>query len=233
LTLGPNEVHVWRIALGRADGGEASLAATLSPDEQTRAARLPAAHARRRFVAARGALRTILGRYAGLAPAELRFCYGLRGKPALDLATPLRFNLSHSSELALLAVAHGREIGVDVEAIRADRELERIADRFFSAAEVAALRAAPPEERADAFYRCWTRKEAYIKAVGDGLAIPLDSFDVACDRESPARLLANRLVPTEVDRWLMAGSNLGPGYAAAVVVEGGDWSGGMTCLTLF
>ena len=130
-----------------------------------------------------------------------------------------------SGGVALVAVASDREIGVDVEAVRPERDPERIATRFFSVVEVAALLAEPPKERPAAFFRCWTRKEAYIKAVGDGLAIPLDSFDVAFDLKTPARLLANRLAPDEVERWSMAALDPGPGSAAAMVVEGKRWSG--------
>jgi 4'-phosphopantetheinyl transferase len=124
-----------------------------------------------------------------------------------------------------VAVTREREVGVDVEAVRPERDLEQIATRFFSSLEVASLLAEPPEERPAAFYRCWTRKEAYMKAVGDGFAIPLDSFDVVFGLNAPACLLANRLAPEEVQRWSMAAIDPGYGYAAALVVEGGEWSG--------
>jgi 4'-phosphopantetheinyl transferase len=160
-----------------------------------------------------------------LAPEAVRFRYGPRGKPMLDAEDGLlRFNLSHSGDLALVAVSLGRDIGVDVERVRPDRDLERIATRFFSAAEVAALLALPRAERAGAFYRCWTRKEAYIKALGDGLAIPLDSFDVAFAPGATAALLASRLDSAEARRWSMAALEPGPGYAGAMVVEGDGWT---------
>jgi 4'-phosphopantetheinyl transferase len=201
------------------------LEAALSADERVRAERLVAARFRRRFVVARGALREILGSYAGIAPAAVGFRYGPRGKPALDVddVDCLRFNLSHSGDRALVAVGWRCELGVDVEQIRPDRELDRIASRFFSPAEVATLLALPHAARAEAFYRCWTRKEAYIKAVGDGLAIPLDSFDVGFAPGAPAALLANRRDPAEVQRWSMATLDPGPGCAGAIVVEGRGW----------
>ncbi len=226
LALGADEVHVWRVALDQPDDVADRLGAALSADERGRAARLVTAALRRRFLVARGALRQILGRYTYLAPGAVRFRYGPRGKPMLDAEDGLlRFNLSHSGDLALVAVSRGREIGVDVERIRPDRDLDRIATRFFSTVEVAALLALPRAERAEAFYHCWTRKEAYIKALGDGLAIPLDSFDVAFAPGAPAALLASRLDPAETRRWSMAALDPGPGYAGAVVVEGEGWVG--------
>jgi 4'-phosphopantetheinyl transferase len=226
VVLGADEVHAWRVALDQSDEVANRLERALSADERARAERLVSPRIRQRFVVARGALREILGRYVGIAPAAVRFRYGARGKPALDVgeATCLRFNLSHSGELALVAVSRGREIGVDVEQIRPDREFDRIASRFFSPAEVATLLALPQGARAEAFYRCWTRKEAYIKANGQGLVIPLDSFDVAFVSSAPAALLANRRDPAEVQRWSMAALDLGAGYAGALVVEGTGWT---------
>jgi 4'-phosphopantetheinyl transferase len=221
LTLGPDEVHVWRVVLDQTDEVVERLGAVLSVDERARAKRITIAGPRRRFIVGRVALREILGRYASIPPSEVRFCYGRRGKPALDLeGTVLRFNLSHSGDLALVAIALGREIGVDVERVRVDRDFERIATRFFSKVEVATLLAFSPAERTEAFYRCWTRKEAYIKAIGEGLAIPLDSFDVVFAPDAPAALLANRLDPDQVHQWSMTALDPDPGYAGAVVVEG-------------
>lgn len=219
--LDSDEVHVWRVNLEQRSDVVARLSGVLSADERVRAERITIAGPRRRFIVGRGVLREILGHYAGISPSDVRFRHGRRGKPALDLErTALRFNLSHSGNLALVALARTREIGVDVERIRLDRDLERIATRFFSKVEVATLLAIPPAERAAAFYRCWTRKEAYIKAIGDGLAIPLDSFDVAFAPGAPATLLASRLDPVQVQRWSMASLEPGPGYAGALVVEG-------------
>jgi 4'-phosphopantetheinyl transferase len=223
LAIEADEVHVWRIALDQPADVVERLSAALSADERARAERIMIDGPRRRFIVSRGALREVLGRCASILPSEVRFCYGRRGKPALDLErTTLRFNLSHSGDLALIAVACGREIGVDVERIRRDRDLERIATRFFSRVEVGTLLAVPPAERVEAFYRCWTRKEAYIKAIGEGLAIPLDSFDVAFAPGAPITLLANRFDPAQAQRWLMGALEPGPGYAGAVVVEGNE-----------
>src|SRR5262245_60913756 len=178
LPLPASTIHVWRTTLDRSDGELAPLRASLSADELVRAERLIWENKRRRFIAGRGFLRTILGRYLQRAPADLVFCYGLHGKPALADAEDLHFNLSHSAECAVLAVTRVAPLGVDVERIRSQANREGIAGRFFSAAEVAQLASVAPEQRDEAFFNCWTRKEAYVKACGEGLARPLDQFAV-------------------------------------------------------
>jgi 4'-phosphopantetheinyl transferase len=184
---------------------------------------------------ARATLRLLLGRYLDSDPARLRFCYGAHDKPALAPESggdSPRFNVSHSHGLALIALTRSREIGVDLEQIRPEIALENIARRFFSQAEVATLFALPPRERGEAFFACWTRKEAYIKAKGGGLTIPLDQFDVSLGRGKPAAILSTRWDPTEACRWSLRDLYPGPGYAAAVAVEGDgghlacfQWSG--------
>ena len=198
----------------------------LSKDEQTRAARFHFQRDRRRFAVGRGILRAILGGYLNVEPDQVEFCYGAHGKPYLagnldDSA--LRFNLAHSHELVVYAFACGRDIGVDLEYIRPIPNFERISANFFSARENAALNSLPAEQRQEAFFNCWTRKEAYIKALGDGLAHPLDQFDVSLIPGEPVRLLSVEQAPEEVSRWRFQAFTPTPGYAAAVVVEGHDW----------
>jgi 4'-phosphopantetheinyl transferase len=197
----------------------------LSHDEQARANRFYLERDRRRFIVARGALRTILGRYLGVEPGQLRFRYESHGKPFLsdDLgAGELRFNLAHSNELALYAFTCGREIGIDVEYIHPVPDVEQIAARFFSVNENAALRMLPESQRLEAFFDCWTRKEAYIKALGEGLTQPLDQFQVSLIPGERAQLLSVNDVPEKVMRWSMATLSPAPGYVGALAVKGAD-----------
>lgn len=223
LELGSGEVHVWRATLDQPTPRVQSLRRILAADEQARADRFYFEKGRVRFIVARGLLRMILGRYLDREPSQLRFDYSPYGKPALASESggeTLRFNVSHSHGLALYAVTRGREIGIDVEYIRADVASEQIAERFFSSREVAVLRALPVEAQAEAFFNCWTRKEAYIKARGEGLSLPLDQFDVSLVPGEPAALLSTRPDPHEASRWSLQELTPGPGYVAALAVEG-------------
>ena len=168
-----------------------SLEATLADEEKARAARFIFERDRDRFIAARGILRDLLGRYLRCAPQTIEFVYGPRGKPAVAGAAArpdICFNLSHSHGLAVVAIGREREVGIDVELIRPEFAGEEIAKRYFSAKEIAELSRLPAELRTEGFFLCWTRKEAYIKAKGDGLQIPLDSFDVSLSPGRPATL---------------------------------------------
>ena len=219
--LAAGEVHVWRATLEMDPATLDRLRQTLAPEERTRAERFQFPKDRAHFVAARGALRDILSRYLHRDPASLQFSYGPSGKPALACgaaAQEVRFNLSHSRELALYGVTRGGEIGIDVEHIAPEDARERIAERFFSPREVASLRSLPAYLQPQAFFNCWTRKEAYVKARGDGLRIPLESFDVSLIPGTPAALLRG-VEPHWSLRELLAA----PGYAAAVVADGHDW----------
>jgi 4'-phosphopantetheinyl transferase len=199
------------------------LREALSADERERAARFRVPQVQARFTAGRAILRDILSRYLGRQPSALSFGYRKQGKPFL-LPSPgqedLRFNLSHSHGLALYGVTRAREIGVDLEQIRLDREHEKLAKRFFSPEEAAALQALPPEQRVAAFFHCWTRKEAYLKARGEGLAIPLASFAVSLAPGERAALLSVADEPGETARWSLEALDPGPGFAAALAVEG-------------
>jgi 4'-phosphopantetheinyl transferase len=226
LRLADDVVHVWAAPLDPPADAVRRHAALLAPDESARAERFRFERDRRRFTVARGVLRTLLGRYLGTDPRVVAFRYETHGKPVLDgepAAHGIRFNVSHSGEMALYALARGREVGVDVEEVRRMEDGLGIAERFFSPAEVAAFRSLPAEIRDDAFFNCWTRKEAYIKAVGEGLSFPLHVFDVSLAPGEPARLLASR-DPRQAERWSLRGlPDPAPGYRAAVVVEGEGW----------
>lgn len=225
MKLAANEIDIWLIDLAGSEEGVQRCRCLLSLDEVQRANRFHFEKHRRRFAIARAAMRHILSRYAGLAPEKLVFSYGPKGKPELAGGleeSGIRFNLSHSSELALLAVTHGLVVGADIEWINAEFASEKVAERFFSACEVDALRALPRTERVEAFFSCWTRKEAYIKALGEGLSVPLDSFAVAFGPGVPAALLHVKVDPMEVLRWSMYNLEAPEGYKAALVVEGKD-----------
>lgn len=216
-------VHVWRIAIAVPDAEQAKRVAVLAPDERARAARFHFEHDRRRWAAARGAVRAVLAGYAGVPAASLAFRVGPHGKPALDgpdARAGLDFNVSHSGDLALCAVTRARAVGVDVEAVRPSFATGEVARRFFAPAEVAALEALAPGERMEAFFACWTRKEAYIKARGTGIALGLDRFEVALAPGRPAALLATHDEPAAVARWRLVALAPGDGYAGALVTDG-------------
>lgn len=220
-SLWPDEVHVWRIDLSTSAGLEWSV---LSPDERARAQRFRFEPDRNRYVFSHGALRVLLGHYLSTGPAEIVFRRGDHGKPALDHDDGLRFNLSTSHQLALLAVTLRREVGIDIEYRRADFADRDAARRFFSPREIDTLNAVPPEKYTEAFFNCWTRKEAYIKAIGLGLNMPLDQFSVSLQPGEPAHLLEVVGRPQELERWSMLSLEPGVGYAAALVVEGAEWN---------
>lgn len=209
-----DDIHLWRGRLEVDAPTHSRLQSCLSGDERQRAGHYRRAEDRRRYVAARGTLRCVLdGR-----PQDLRFRYAPGGKPALIRERPgaaLDFNLSHAGDLVVLAVARSRRLGVDVERAGTEVDTEEIARRFFSPDEVRSLRGLPGGLRQDGFFRCWTRKEAYVKARGEGLQIALDSFDVTLDPASPARFTRG------VDpSWQLLGFIAEPGYPAALVYDG-------------
>jgi 4'-phosphopantetheinyl transferase len=197
--------------------------ACLSPDEQTRAARYHFDADRRRFAWTRGLLRTLLAYYVDTTPDRIQFGAGAKGKLHLVPAQAgVRFNVSHSHEWAFLALARDREVGVDVEHHRPlHHDLFGIADRFFAPAEVAALRALPSAAQEAAFFRIWSRKEAYIKATGEGVSAGLDTFEVSSGEEAAVTLRVYGR-PEEDQRWVMRSLEAGPDYAAALCIEGQD-----------
>ncbi len=221
--LATDEVHVWWASLDEPRVQIERLARLLSVDERMQADRFYFERDKNRFLVGRGLLRTILGRYLGADPGGLRFRYGPRGKPALADKFALRFNLAHSQGVAVYAVTRGREIGIDVECIRPVPDAEQIARSCFSARENAALRSLPVSQKPRAFFNCWTRKEAFVKATGDGLAHPLDTFDVSLAPEEPARLISVHGDPQETSRWSLEALELTSNYVAALVAEGHGW----------
>lgn len=224
--LPEDEVHLWRVDLDALGDDEARWKEVLSSDESTRASRFHFPHDRQRFIAARGFLRMILAGYLATDPQQLSFLYSKKEKPSLGsdhASSGVTFNISHSGGIALLAFARRREIGVDVEQVRHDFDVEAIAHRFFSAEEQKQLAALPNSERFDAFFRCWTRKEAYIKATGDGLSLPLHQFDVSLARGDKDALLATRPDGSEATLWSLREVPAVAGYVAALCVRGRDW----------
>lgn len=219
--LADGDVHVWSVDLEVDDATIAALARGLVADERARAARFRLAAARRRFVVTRSVLRDVLGRSLGVAPGTLAFVTGVHGKPAL--VTPpgdaLRFNVAHSASVALCAIGRGREVGVDVEQVR-DIDVTRLAARFYAPAEQAALAALPPDAARRTFFRLWTCKEAYLKAIGTGVSRPLRDVDVTLADE-PRLAVAGEAA--EGARWTLRELGVDPAYAAALAVEGRDW----------
>jgi len=224
--LSRDAVHVWRGMLDLPAPSVARSAGLLSPEEQARASRFHFARDRRRFILAHGMLRSVVGAYLATAPSALRFERHPRGKPALIAAAGARrlcFNLSHSGELALLAVADDRDVGVDVERIRPLGDAGGISERHFAASERDRLRAAPADRTAEVFFTYWTRKEAVLKATGDGLLSPLEELDVSgVPPGCPGPLvvsdragLSHRLVVIDL--------RPAAGYAGALAAEGEGW----------
>jgi len=227
LRLSREEIHIWRARLDLPPARVQSLLPTLSSDELDRAERFYFKRDRQHFIVARGLLRAILSRYLGIESSQLHFYYNNYGKPALtngpDHSDILEFNLAHADGSVLYAVTCGRKVGIDLERIRTDLDYEDIAARFFSPLERTMLNSLPTGMRAEAFFTCWTRKEAYIKARGEGLSMPLDQFDVSLIPGEPAMLLNSRGDPHDVAHWSLQELMPGSGYVAALAVEGRRW----------
>lgn len=230
LSLPPDAVHVWCVALDLAPGAAGQLEDALSTDERQRAAGFRFEHDRQRYIIGRARLRAILARYVGGDPSQLVFQYSAGGKPALAadhaqiaVGDALTFNLTHSRGLALYAVARGRAIGVDIEYMRPLPDAGQIAERFFAPGERARLRMLPPDQQVEGFFACWTRKEAYVKATGEGLFHGLDQFEVSLAPGEPAALLSIAGEPEGAARWSLTSLTPATGYMAALAVEGQSW----------
>jgi len=217
LVATPGGVEIWLADLDAADGGEGALA-ILSEDEQARARRFVFDVHQRRFVACRAALRARLAERLGCAAGILRFEYGPVGKPALAGGGTLRFNVSHSDRYALLALGDRVEVGVDIERIRPLTDMNALADRVFSDGERAALAQVPEDRKADAFFAGWTRKEAYIKARGDGIGM-LAAIEVTLSPGDPPRLVRVADQLDEPERWSIQSLSPVSGFAAAVCLQ--------------
>ena len=223
MTLSADRIDAWRVCLDSPELSERDGRDLLAPDEIARAARFYFEDDRRRFVSCRVALRILLGRYLETSPAAIRFHYGDHGRP--EIAFPqdtrgLRFNVSDSGDLALIAIGSGRAIGVDIEKVRPLPDLLDIARGFFSAREVKGIIAISEDKRRDAFFACWTRKEAFLKATGMGLTYPLSAFSVSVDPDSPAELCELEQ-DAGVDHWSLRDVQPGEGFRGALAWTGG------------
>jgi 4'-phosphopantetheinyl transferase len=203
------------------------LESALSEEERQRAEQFRYQAHRLSFVISRGILRNLLYRYTNIQPDQILFKYNLAGKPFLSGEEPLpeiHFNLSHTGNLALYAFSWGGQVGIDVECIRPMEEMDQIAEMFFSTGENIKFQSVSKQDRLRAFYSCWTRKEAFIKAVGQGMSFPLQEFEVSLEPDMPAQLLTIHGSREQANHWSMHDLKTRDGYAAALVVEGKDHS---------
>ncbi len=225
--LTAHEIHIWQASLDASPEEQERLYRLLDPDEQDRARAFRLPRLQRQYIVAHGILRLLLARYLKNDPEKLTFSYNQYGKPALipeNNPEHLQFNLSHSGERVLYAMALHRQLGIDIEWIhRRVGEMEQIAARYFSHYENHSLLALPESQKATGFFNCWTRKEAYIKARGRGLSLPLHTFDVTLRPGEPAQVLATRDDPAQASRWVMQALTPDQDYIAALVAEGGAW----------
>jgi 4'-phosphopantetheinyl transferase len=230
LKLSNDEIHIWCASLDQPTSLIEKLVCTLSIDERTRAGRFYFEKDRKRFVVRHGILRMILGYYLGVEASELQFCYGRNGKPRLADTFgngAILFSMSSSEGLALYGFTRNREIGVDVECVRDIPEMDQIIELIFSARETQVYRALPKHLKREAFFACWTRKEAFVKATGDGLSKPLDKFELTVNPGEPATLLEIDGDSRSACRWSIHDSKPASGFAAAIVAEGRNW--GLNC----
>ena len=226
LSLSEGDVHVWRASFHQLDALLESFEDVISVDERAKARRYRFDDHRKEYISARGFLRFLLGAYTHQDPKDLKFLYNPFGKPALYPSSErpqVTFNLSHTHGFVLYAFSINRELGIDLEKIRPEAAHDGVAERFFSTQEVQVLRNLPVYAQPQGFFNCWTRKEAYIKARGEGLNIPLNQFDVSLIPGKPAELLASRVDPEDTNKWFLHALPMGTQYAAALAVEGSDW----------
>lgn len=222
ISLSSSDVDIWCVKLHSMSPHVQDLDGILSSEEKNRSEKFRSDRDKLRSVVSRGVLRLILSAYLEQPPAQIQIISGPQGKPALfqqDKRYPIQFNLSHSHEMVLYGVTRIGEIGVDVEKVRDVPDFEKIIRRFFSPRERAAFDELPPTQRKRAFFTCWSRKEAFMKARSDGFSLPLDQFDVSILPDQPAALLATRWDPLEVDRWLLSDISLDADHVAAMAVD--------------
>lgn len=213
-------IDLWWENIDSQEGRISEFWNLLSEDERKRAERFRSDRHRERFVFCRGKLREILSGYWDVHPKAIRFCKGPGGKPAIVSENPgIHFNLSHSKGYALFAIAYGREVGVDVEVLRSKPKAATLVERFFSTNEKVVFRTLEPDQEKAAFFAGWTRKEAFVKALGQGLRFSLDRFDVSLDPGDQNALLSVMGAPEEEGRWSLRDIDLGPGFRAALAVE--------------
>lgn len=218
----PGQVHIWCADQARLQPHLATLHHWLSPDETTRASRFVFEHLRRYFAANRGLLRLLLSRYVGASPEQLQFTYNEQGKPALEspqTSPALHFNLSHSGQLMLVAVALNHSPGVDVEAERPMPDMHKLAGRFFTPTEAQRLQNTPPPQQARTFFQHWVQKEAFIKAIGQGLSFPTTGFEISISPDAAPRLVSIRGETAAARGWGLAELRPAPGYVGGLAVE--------------
>jgi 4'-phosphopantetheinyl transferase len=221
-----DEVHLWRAPLDVPEDRLDKLAGLLSADERGRSERIVAHRARARYIAGRHILRAILGRYLGLPSEQVEFTYGPHGKPALageQARCRVSFSLAHSRDWMLVAITSGQAVGVDLEFVRPVFDAMGLAERIFSASELAELRAMPPDRQLAGFFRGWTCKEAWLKALSVGLTWPPSWFSVSLRPGELSRLVDVQGDPEAPGRWSLASFEPVPGYVGALAVEGRSW----------
>lgn len=220
-SLGDNELHLWPVRLNALNSALEVFRKALAIDELERADRYRFSQLRREFTIARGALRHILAWYLATEPRNIRLEYGAKGKPYIaERSCNICFNLAHSNGLAVLGVTRRRDLGVDIEYVRAISDLPQVAQRFFCPEEASELSMIAQQERQRAFFLCWTRKEAYIKAVGHGLALPLSSFRVTLQPNRPARFVHIGHDVSLAQTWTLHDLALCPEYVGAIAYYG-------------
>jgi 4'-phosphopantetheinyl transferase len=212
-------IEVWCVEASAPESVIRQLKSVLSADERERAARFKFERDRNAFIVARGVLRVSLARYLGASPAEVDFVYGPKGKPSLP-DSRIEFNISHTDRVVLLAFSQGCALGVDVECVRLVQDMMQIARRNFCLDEALELEGLPEEKRQRAFFRCWTRKESYIKATGNGLSTPLSEFRVAFKEGQTARFVHIGNDPSAASAWVLHDLDVSPDYAAAIAYRG-------------
>jgi 4'-phosphopantetheinyl transferase len=217
--LPANEVHIWHHDLAVSERQFEELFRLLDHSERDRAARFKVEEPRRQYVISRALLRTVLGRYLPAEPERIRFCLGEHGKPELESPSDLRFNLSHTEGAVVVALTRAGQVGIDVERIRQNLNPLELAERFFSPAETDWLRKQPAEHQFAAFFACWTAKEAYVKACGGGLSIPLSGFALIPPPETAELQLQIYDRPDDARRWSLWSLDFGPEFRAALAVE--------------
>lgn len=222
LELAPNEIHIWHARLDQPQAVSNRLIQLLSKDERSRAGRFHFEQDRTRFIARRGILRTILGTYLDVEPHRLQFYYEKNGKPRLaDIFDKERihFNDSHSAGLAIIAISPSFEIGVDVERVHDIPEMNDIVEKFFTESEKTSFYSLRDGLKQEVFFKWWTRKEAFLKATGDGLFRPLNSFDMSVAPGEPTSLLRIYGDAKAASRWAIQDLKPPPGYAAAFAIK--------------
>ena len=217
-TVDGSSVDVWLVDLSDETIVNQSFK-LLSEDERERAAKFRFEKDRQHFIIARGVLRQVLALYLPEKPETLQFEYGRNGKPFLP-KNPIQFNLSHAGKVALIALTKKNIIGIDVEVINPKMEVERVAQHFFAKGEIECLMSLPKSQRHEAFFNCWTRKEAFIKATGDGLSFPLDQFEVTLKPDEKAELLITHFDKKERQKWSLFDVKIQEGYKAALAMKG-------------